>query len=127
MLWFDQEILGSPVEGVEVNISCQTEDLGNVTPTLGLTRLGLAAQTEAGVETVLHIAIVLDVLTTDLVGYHSTQSVTYWYRVLFIFKKWMSLGHQGRRNEFSRKKMYRSIDLAVRHTELNIVLCRLSI
>ena len=127
MLWFDQEILGSPVEGVEVNISCQTEDLGNVTPTLGLTRLGLAAQTWAGVETLLHIAIVLDVLTTDLVGYHSTQSVTYWYRVLFIFKKWMSLGHQGRRNEFSRKKMYRSIDLAVRHTELNIVLCRLSI
>ena len=117
MLCFDQEILGSPVEGVEVNISCQTEDLGNVTPTLGLTRLGLAAQTWAGVETLLHIAIVLDVLTTDLVGYHSTQSVTYWYRVLFIFKKWMSLGHQGRRNEFSRrKKMYRSIDLAVRHT-----------
>ena len=117
MLCFDQEILGSPVEGVEVNISCQTEDLGNVTPTLRLTGLGLAAQTLAGVETLLHIAIVLDVLTTDLVGYHSTQSVTYWYRVLFIFKKWMSLGHQGRRNEFSRrKKMYRSIDLAVRHT-----------
>ena len=69
MLWFDQEILGSPVEGVEVNISCQTEDLGNVTPTLRLTMLGLAAQTRAGVETLLHIAIVLDVLTTDLVGY----------------------------------------------------------
>ena len=58
------------MEGVEVDISCQTEDLGNVTPTLGLTRLGLAAQTVAGVETVLHIAIVLDVLITDLVGYH---------------------------------------------------------
>merc|ERR1712105_157550 len=76
MLCFDQEILGSPVEGVEVNISCQTEDLGNVTPTLRLTRLGLAAQTVAGVETLLYIAIVLDVLTTDLVGYHSTQNVT---------------------------------------------------
>ena len=62
------------MEGVEVNISCQTEDLGNVTPTLRLTGLGLAAQTKAGVETVLHIAIVLDVLTTDMVGYHSTQS-----------------------------------------------------
>ena len=34
----------------------------------------LAAQTLAGVETVLHIAIVMGVLTTDLVGYHSTQS-----------------------------------------------------
>jgi len=55
------------VEGVEVDISCQTENLGNVTPTLGLTRLGLAAQTKAGVETVLHIAIVLDVLTTEMV------------------------------------------------------------
>jgi len=54
------------VEGVEVNISCQTEDLGNVTPTLRLNTLGLAAQTLAGVETLLHIAIVLDVLTTDL-------------------------------------------------------------
>ena len=61
------------MEGVEVNISCQTEDLGNVTPTLRLTGLGLAAQTLAGVETLLHIAIVLDVLTTDLVGYHSTH------------------------------------------------------
>ena len=76
MKCFDQEILGSPVEGVEVDISCQTEDLGNVTPTLRLTRLGLAAQTKAGVETVLYIAIALDVLTTDMVGYHSTQSVT---------------------------------------------------
>jgi len=55
------------VEGVEVDISCQTENLGNVTPTLGQTRLGLAAQTKAGVETVLHIAIVLDVLTTEMV------------------------------------------------------------
>jgi len=55
------EILGSPVEGVEVNISCQTEDLGNVTPTATL-----AAQPVDGVETLLHIAIVLDVLTTDL-------------------------------------------------------------
>ena len=63
------------MEGVEVDISCQTEDLGNVTPMLRLTRLGLAAQTLAGVETVLHIAIVMGVLTTDLVGYHSTQSV----------------------------------------------------
>ena len=71
------------MEGVEVNISCQTEDLGNVTPTLGLTRLGLAAQTLAGVDTVLHIANVMGVYTTDLVGlvgYHSTQSVTYRYR-----------------------------------------------
>merc|ERR1719490_184433 len=66
VLTTDLEILGSPVEGVEVNISCQTEDLGNVTPTLRLPRLGLAAQTWAGVETLLHIAIVLDVLTTDL-------------------------------------------------------------
>ena len=65
------------MEGVEVKISCQTEDLGNVTPTLGLTRLGLAAQNSAGVETVLNIAIVMDVLTTDMVGYHSTQSVAY--------------------------------------------------
>ena len=56
------------MEGVEVNISCQTEDLGNVTPTLRLTNLGLAAQTRAGVETLLYIAIVLDVVTTDLVG-----------------------------------------------------------
>ena len=65
------------MEGVEVDISCQTEDLGNVTPTqAGLGVLGLAAQTLAGVETVLHIAIVLDVLTTDMVGYHSTQTVT---------------------------------------------------
>ena len=63
------------MEGVEVDISCQTEDLGNVTPTLGLIGLGLAAQTLAGVETVLYIAIALDVLTTDMVGYHSTQSV----------------------------------------------------
>ena len=47
-----------------------------MTPTLRLTRLGLAAQTVAGVETLLGIAIVLDVLTTDLVGYHSTQNVT---------------------------------------------------
>ena len=69
MLCFHQEILGSPVEGVEVNISCQTEDLGNVTPTL-------AAQPVDGVETLLHIAIVMNVLTTDLVGYYSTQSVT---------------------------------------------------
>ena len=76
MKCFDQEFLGSPVEGVEVDISCQTENLGNVTPMLGLTRLGLAAQTKAGVETVLHIAIVLDVLTTHMVGYHSIQSVT---------------------------------------------------
>ena len=78
MLCFDQEILGSPVEGVEVDISCQTEDLANVTPMLGLTRLGLAAQMLAGVETVLHIANVMGVNTTDLVGlvgYHSTQSV----------------------------------------------------
>ena len=59
-----------------MNISCQTEDLGNVTPTLRLTRLGLAAQTVAGVETLLGIAIVMNVLTTDLVGYHSTQNVT---------------------------------------------------
>ena len=74
------------MEGVEVNISCQTEHLGNVTPTLGLTRLGLAAQNSAGVETVLNIAIVMDVLTTDMVGYHSTQSVTYRYWELFIFR-----------------------------------------
>ena len=72
------------MEGVEVDISCQTEDLGNVTPTLRLTRLGLAAQTLAGVETVLHIAIVMGVLTTDLVGYHSTQSV-YQYRLNAVF------------------------------------------
>ena len=63
------------MEDVEVDISCQTDDLGNVIPMLGLTRLGLAAQSKAGVETVLHIVIALDVLTTDLVGYHSTQSV----------------------------------------------------
>ena len=68
------------MEGVEGDIHCQTEDLGNVTPTLRLTRLGLAAQTWAGVETVPHIAIVVDVFTirhqtSDLVGYHSTQSV----------------------------------------------------
>ena len=73
MKCFDQEILGSPVEGVEVDISCQTEDLGNVTPMVRLSRLGLAAQTMAGVETVENIAIVMSVLTTDLVGYHSTQ------------------------------------------------------
>ena len=63
MLCFDQEILGSPVEGVEVKICCPTEDPGNVTP-----NVGLAAQTKDGAETLLHIASVLDVLTTSMVG-----------------------------------------------------------
>ena len=51
------------MEGVEIEISCTTEDPGNVTP-----NVGLAAQTKAGAETLLHIASVLDVLTTSMVG-----------------------------------------------------------
>ena len=51
------------MDGVEVKISCPTEDPGNVTP-----NVGLAAQTKAGAETLLHIASVLDVLTTSMVG-----------------------------------------------------------
>ena len=35
----DQEILGSQVENVGGTICCQTEDQGNVTPMVGLTRL----------------------------------------------------------------------------------------
>ena len=35
----DQEILGSQVENVGGTICCQTEDQGNVTPMVGVTRL----------------------------------------------------------------------------------------
>ena len=51
-----------------------------------MSRLVLAAQTRAGVEALLDIAIVLDALTTDMVDYQSTPRIGL-FSGLFVTEK----------------------------------------